>query len=437
MKVTKDKVENSLAYLTVEMDPSEVEASMEKTYRKLVRTKKVPGFRIGKTPRAIFERYYTRQSLLEDALDILVPEAYRNAVKEQEIEPIADPQIQVTQTEPVVFKAVVPLKPVIKLGDYKSIRIAQEPPKEITEQDIDNVIEAFRHEHATWEPVEREVRSGDMLTLDIWSEVEGKPYINQKSAQYQANAGADFPVKGFAEQLIGMKKDEEKEFKLSFAADDARKEFAGKEAQFKIRINEIKEEKLPELNDELAKIIDAESDTVTKLREKVASRLKEQAAEKAKTEYEDKVIGEVTAQAQVEFPEILTDTEIHRLINQRFRTRQQFEDYMNAVGKTEEEVHEELHAELHDLAETRVKRSLVLGQIADEEKIEVTAAEIDADIEKMLEGSSGESRESTSKLLNRPEFRETISDRLLSRKVIDRLLAIARGEAEANKEEPK
>ena len=136
MKVTREKTENAQAYLTVEMDPAEVEESIEKSFRRLVRTKKVPGFRVGKTPRSIFEKYYSRESLLDDALDTLLPEAYKKAIQEQEIEPIANPQIELTQTEPVIFKAVVPLKPTVKLGDYHQIRIETEAPKEISVKDI-------------------------------------------------------------------------------------------------------------------------------------------------------------------------------------------------------------------------------------------------------------------------------------------------------------
>src|SRR5512137_2482779 len=123
MKVTKEKTENSQAYLTVEMDPTEVEESMTKTCQKLVRVKKVPGFRVGKTPRNIFEKYYTRKNLLEDTLEDLLPDAYKKAVAEQQIEPIASPQIELTQMEPVIFKAIVPLKPTVKLGDYHQIRV--------------------------------------------------------------------------------------------------------------------------------------------------------------------------------------------------------------------------------------------------------------------------------------------------------------------------
>jgi len=435
MKVTKEKTENSQAYLTVEMDPTEVEESMEKSYRKLVQTKRVPGFRVGKTPRAIFEKYYSRKNLLEDALDDLVPEAYRKAVKEQELEPIANPQIEVTQTEPVVFKAVVPLKPTVKLGDYRQIRVTPDAPRETGDKEIDEVIERLRHSNATWEPVTRGVKSGDLLTLDIASDVEGKPFINQKGAQFQAATGTTFPVAGFSEQLVDMKKDEEKEFDIHFPADDPRTDYAGKAVKFKVKVNEAKEEKMPEVNDDFAKQIGQELATAAALRERIAAQLKEQATEDARLAFEDKVIEAAVEQSQIEFPEILTDSEIHNLIDQRFRTRQEFESYIKATGKTEEQLHTELHEELESVAKARVRRSLMLGKVADEEKIEVAPSEVDADIERMLKNAEN-NREALSKSLNTPEVRESIQQRLLTRKTVERLTEIAKS-GEPKKEEPK
>jgi trigger factor len=433
MKVTKEKMENSQAYLMVEMDPAEVEESMDKSYRQLVQRTRVPGFRLGKTPRVIFERYYTRQGLLEKAIEELVPEAYEKAIKEQEIEPIARPQIEISQTEPLIFKAIVPLKPTVKLGDYHQLRITAEPAKEIGDKDIDEVIEALRHQHATWEPVTREVRSGDLVTIDIWSEVDGKAYINQKGGQYQATAGTAFPVPGFAEQIIGMKPEEEKEFTLSFPADDPRTEYAGKEGKFKIRLNEIKEEKLPELNDEFAKLINAELPTMDALRERMTTNMKLRAEDDAKKAYEEKVIDAAVEQSQIEFPEVLVDSEIHRMMDQQFQTRERLEAYLKTTNKTEEQLHEELHSTYHDTAITRVKRSLLLGKIADEEKITVEASEIDAEIEKMIQASEGD-RDRLKSALDTEEFRESISRTLLTTKTVVKLKEIAGGTVETSNE---
>ncbi|TET25522.1 MAG: trigger factor family protein, partial [Dehalococcoidia bacterium] len=159
MKVTREKTENSQAFLTVEMDPADVEAALGESYYRLVKKTNIPGFRKGKAPRSVLERTIGRESLLQDALSHLIPKTYEQAIKEQKIDPLAQPHIEVTQTDPVVFKATVPMKPSVKLGDYHSIRLKPEAVK-FNEVDVDVVVENLRHQQATWEPVARPVDFG-------------------------------------------------------------------------------------------------------------------------------------------------------------------------------------------------------------------------------------------------------------------------------------
>jgi trigger factor len=423
VKVTNEKTENSQTYLTIEMEPAEVEEGLEKSYHRLVQRAKVPGFRKGKAPRAIFERYFGRESLLEEAIEKLVPEAYEKAIKEQAIEPIARPQIEVTQTEPLVFKAIVPLKPKVKLGDYHSIRLTPESVS-VSDDDVNTVIEGLRHRHATWEPVGRPVELGDSVVMDIWSNTDGQPFINQKGLQYQALKDVPFP--GFGDQIVGMKKDEEKEFKLQLPADYPRSELAGKEPQFKVRVNEIKQEILPELNDDFAKQVNPEVKDLAELREKILAELKARAEERARIEFEDKVIDAVAAQAQVEFPPVLVENEVHRLIDQRFRGEQELEAYLKSINKTEKQLHEELHP----IATQRVTRSLVLGQVVEDEKIEVSQAEIDADAKRLVDGTTENNKDKMEKFLATPEARESMEQSLLTRKTIERLVDIAQDSGE-------
>ncbi len=423
MKVTNEKTENSQTYLTIEMEPAEVEEGLEKSYHRLVQRAKVPGFRKGKAPRAIFERHFGRESLLEEAIEKLVPEAYEKAIKEQAIEPIARPQIEVTQTEPLVFKAIVPLKPKVKLGDYHNIRLTPESVS-VSDDDVNTVIEGLRHRQATWEPVDRPAQLGDSVVMDIWSNTDGQPFINQKGLQYQVLKDVPFP--GFGDQIVGMKKDEEKEFKLQLPADYPRSELAGKEPQFKVRVNEIKQEILPELNDDFAKQVNPEVKDLAELREKILADLKARAEERARIEFEEKVIDAVVAQAQVEFPPVLVETELHRLIDQRFRGQQELEEYLKSINKTQEQLHEELHP----IATQRVTRSLVLGQVVEDEKIEVSQAEIDAEDKRLVDGTTENNKDKMEKFLATPEARESMEQSLLTRKTIERLVDIAHGSGE-------
>ncbi len=431
MKVTREKTENSQVFLSIEMESAEVEASLEKSYSRLVKRTNIPGFRKGKAPRAILERHIGKESLLEDALDYLLPQAYEEAIKEQKIEAIAQPHIEIAQTDPVVFKATVPVKPTVELGDYHSIQLAPEPV-ELTEDEVNAVIEQIRHQHATWESVERPVEFGDLVVLDIDSDIEGESFINQKGVQYQVLQDLTFPVPGFAEQLPGMNRDEGKEFKLQFPPDYPKTELAGKETLFKVRVTEIKQERLPELNDEFASEVNPDFKTVDSLREQVSADLKLRAEERARIDFEEKVIEAVVDLTQLEFPPILVETEIDRLISEQSRRLQMggqgIEEYLRSSNKTGEELWEELRP----LATKRVTRSLVLGKIVEEEKIEASSTEVDAEIENIIKGETGD-KDELQKFLGTPQARQSIEQLLITRKTMQRLVEIAkRGRADAN-----
>jgi len=425
VKVTNEKTENCQAFLTVEMEPDEVEASLERSYHRLVSKTAVPGFRKGKTPRAILERYIGKESLLEDALNSLLPEAYEKAIKEQKIEAFAQPHIEIAQTDPVVFKVAVPLTPTIKLGDYHHIQVAPEPV-ELSEDDVSATIEQLRHQHATWEPVERPVDFNDLVVIDVESNIENEPLVNQKGAQYQVLRELPLPAPGFAEQLVGMKRDEEKEFKLQFPSDYPRKELAEKEPSFKVRVTEIKQEKLPELNDEFAEEISPDFKSLDLLREKVSTDLRLRAEDKARIDFEERVIEAAVDITELEFPPILVEMETDRLINQQLRRWQMsgkgLEEYLGSINKTEEE----LRQELNPLATKRVSQSLTLGKIAEEEKLEVSDSEISAEIENMTK-SATENKDELNKFLNTPQARKSIEQTLITRKTIQRLVEIANG----------
>jgi len=425
VKVTKEKTENSQAFLTIEMEPAEVEESLDKSYYRLVRKTNVPGFRKGKAPREVLERYLGKECLLDNAIDNLLPEAYAQAVKEQEIEAIARPHIEIAEKDPVVFKVTVPLKPTIKLGDYHHIQVMPEAV-ELNEGDVDATIEQLRHEQATWEPVERPVEFDDLVALDIESNIEDKPFINRKGVQYHVVRDLSFPTPGFAEQLVGMKRNEDKEFKLQFPSDFPNAELVGKEAWFKVGVTEIKQERLPELDGEFARGIDPDFTSLDSLREQVSANLKLRAEEKARIDYEERVIQAVVDLAELEFPPILVERETDRLLSQRLQRlqmgEQRLEEYLKSINKTKEELREELHP----LATKGITRSLVLGEIAEEEKVEVTDSEIDAEIENITKGAA-EKKDELQEFLNRLESRESIQHLLTTRKTIQQLVEIAKG----------
>jgi trigger factor len=432
LKVTKDKVENSQAFLTVEMEPAEMEHGMEHGYQHLVTQVNIPGFRKGKAPRAVVEKYLGKGRLLEEAIDHIIPEAYENACKEQGIEPYAQPNVEITQADPLIFKAVVPLPPSIELGDYQSIRM--EPEKvDIKEENIDKVIEQLCHQHATWEPVERPVALNDLAVIDINGTIEDRPYVKKAAAQYQVLSEMLTPAPGFADKIVGMKKEDEKEFSLALPADYPNKEIAGKEAQFKVKLHEIKEEKLPELNDAFACQISTDIKTVGALREEVAKNLKQRAEDQARMDFEEKVINAAIEKAKIEYPPVLIEMEINRIVNDQARQMQMsgkgMDEYLKSVNKTPQQLQEELRP----IATKNVTASLLLGKVAEAEKITVDEADIDKRLDNMILGVEETKKADMRKLFDNPQTRESIRQSLMARKTIERLSEIAKNTKQAEK----
>jgi trigger factor len=435
VKVTKEKTENSQAYITVELEASEMTEPLEAAYKRLAKKVNIPGFRRGKTPRAVLERYTGREGLLEESMKELVPDSYDKAVQEQGLQPFAQPEIEVTQADPLIFKAVVPLTPKVELGKYQEIRLTPKPV-EVKEEHTVNVLEELRHQHATWEPVDRPVNFGDMVVMNIDSEVEEKPLIKKIGAQYVVARDSVLPSPGFAEQIDGMKKGEEKEFKLTLPENYQTPEFAKKEATFKIKLEEIKEEKLPDLDDEFAVKINPELKTMDALRAEVTASIKHSAEDGVRMDFEQRLMDAAVEGSKVEYPPVLVEMEINRILNERARQLQMngrnFDDYLRNIKKTEAELREELRP----IAIKNVTNSLVMGQLAMQEKVEVPEQEIDNEISEMTKGTAEDKKEELRKLLDTPRTRDSIRQSMMMKKTMEKLIAIAGG-TESTKVETK
>ena len=447
MKTTLDKTENRQAYLTVEMEPPEVEEGLKKAYSHLVQKANIPGFRKGKAPRPILEQYLGKAALMEDAVEHMAPEAYEKAVKEKELKPIARPDIQLEKLEPVTYKMVIALEPAIKLGDYHQVKMSPESI-ELKEEDLNNTLENLRHQHAIWEPVDRQVNSRDMVNLDIESQIGNQPYINQKDAQYEVVKDSEFPMKGFSEQLIGMKGGESKEFKLSFPQDFNRAELAGKEVSFKVTVKEIKQERLPEVNDDFSKQVNPDFKTVDDLRNKISENLKRLAEERAKANFERKVVDEIVKISEIEYPPIMEEEEIESLIRQQMRQWQMDEKGMDEYLKSIQKTPEQLREELRPAAIRNLKQSLVLTEVARAENIQVEKADLQNEIESMTRDVAADRKDKLVELLSLPQSQVNIASSIATRRTIEKLAEMAKSpvenkektentEAEAAKVEPK
>ena len=436
MKVSTEKMENSQISLQIEAEADDMEKSLDEAYHRLVSRVAVPGFRKGKTPRTILEQHIGRGALLEEALERLIPKLYREAVESQEIQPIAEPKMEISQSEPLVFKAIVPLQPTVKLGDYHSIRIEPES-FEVGEEDVAAAMKGFQERLAVLAPVDRPIEKDDFVTIDVKATIDDKPFLNHDDLAYEVNFEAVFPLPGFAQALVGMNKNEEKKFNIKVADDYSLKEFSGKECFFEVKVKEIKNKQLPELDDEFAK--NSEFSDLDTMRQKISEELQRRAEQRSKLELQHKAIDALVEASVLEYPPVLEEREIEHFLNdemQRFGIRK-FEEYLGKLAKTEEEVVEELRP----VARKRIRNSLALEELAAQEKIEVAAEEIDNRSEHFLKDV--EDKQKMQEFLAAPRVRSSIEQSLLTEKTMERLVQIVSGtqqstdQEEADKEEAR
>jgi len=426
MKVIDQKTEERQEFLTLEFEPAEVEEAMQKSYLEMVKSTEVPGFRKGKAPRSVLEQYIGKDKLFDKALKSMLPQACANAISEKEIKPIANPGVRFIKKEPVTVEIVVPLEPVVKLGDYQKIRIKPEPVK-IKKAEVSDALENLRRDRITYEPVEREVKVNDLAVIDIEASVAGETLLSEKGSNYKVLSDLAFPAPGFPEQLIGMKRGEEKEFVLKLPKNYRQKDMAEKEAQFKVKISEIKEEKTPELNDDFAKSLAADIETVDALKERIETNMKNSAEEKARVDFENKLMDTLIEKSELEFPPVMVETEMENLISQYLQqlqmTARDQEHYKRMLDSIS---YEEMRKQYQPTATRRVSVSLLLQKVAEAEKIEIGDADIDAEIERLLQ-NAGDKKEEQRQFFNNPQNRGYIKQMLTTKNTVQRLTEIAKG----------
>lgn len=420
MKTSVSMLESNEAVLNVELEPPEMEAAVDGAFRRLASKVNIPGFRKGKAPRHVLERYLGREAAVEEALRQEVPQAYQKALTEQGLEPYAPGQIEILAPEPLSFKATVPLRPTVELGDYPSIRVASEPVK-VGDEEVDAALKQLGQQHALWEPVDRPAQYGDLITIDVSAEIDGQPVIDEKGASYTLVQGSPFPMPGFAEQVTGMRKGEEKSFQISVPQDYVDSRMAGKTASFKPAVLEIKQAKPPELDDAFAR--ELEHKDMQDLREHLLADLKKKVEEEARSELEEKVVEQALSQAQFRFPPIMLEQEIDSLLGEQARyakyARGGLDEYMKSLGKSKEEI----RGGLQPVAEKRIKRSLFLLEIAKKEDLKPSEQEVRAEVE-AIAGAAEKGDEVRRSLLT-PSGRASINQLLMMRKARQRLGAIA------------
>ena len=388
MSVKWEKQEGNEGVLTVTVPAEEVNTGLDKAFKKVVKQVNVPGFRKGKMPRPMFEQRFGVEALYQDALDFILPDAYAAAVEEAGINPVDRPEIDIEQMEKgkeLIFTAKVTVEPEVELGDYKGLEVEKEDT-EVTEEDLNKAIEADLARKAELVVKEEgEVAEGDVVNLDFDGYVNEEAFEGGKAEGYDLEIGSGQFIPGFEEQLVGTKVGDEKDVTVTFPEEYHAEELAGKEAVFKVKINEVKSKEVPELDDEMAKELDESVDSVDAYKEKYKKDLQEQKTLQAENNMKESLIAQAVENAKVDIPEAMINTELDRMM-QEFEQRiaQQglnLELYYQFSGQTEEQLKESMKAD----AEARVKTNLTLAAIAKAENIEISDTDVDTELSKMSE----------------------------------------------------
>jgi trigger factor len=424
VKVSTQSLPESQVLLEIEVDPEQLEQSMDRAYRKLVQRINVPGFRKGKAPRNMLERQVGSGRILEEAIDIAVPDAYNKAIESEDIDAIGQPQIEMVTLEPLAFKATVPIRPTIDLGDYKSVRIERDAV-DVDEEAVQSTLTELQQRFAIHEPVERAVQINDIIRADVKITVDDREVFADEDAELHLREGRTVLLPGFTEGVIGAKKGEAKQVQVS-VPEDSETSLAGKAATVDLTVKEVKEERLPEPNDEFAQQVGEAYPTFDELMERIRGDHRERAESQAEANFRDEALTAVVENATtLEFPPVLVDREINHFLSDQLRqTGLELERYLELTKKTQEQISEELRPS----ATERVKRSLVLGKLAEDEGLDVSEDEIEAEIGNII-GQAGEVDEKQlaryRELFGSAESRASLANSLLTRKTMDRLAEIA------------
>lgn len=385
MSVQVENLEKNMAKLTIEVAAEEVEKAIQAAYMKEKNKISLPGFRKGKVPRKMIEKMYGAGVFYEDAANTLIQENYGTALDESGVDVVSRPTIDVVQIEagkPFIFTAEVAVRPEVKLGKYLGVQVTKVDTS-VSDEEVEEALEKERQKNSrTVTVTDRPVQNGDTAVIDFEGFVDGVAFEGGKGENHPLEIGSHTFIDTFEDQLVGKNTGDEVEVNVTFPEKYQAEELAGKPAVFKVKIHEIKAKELPELNDEFAQDV-SEFETLEEYKADVRKRLEIQKEDEAKRTKEDEAIQKIIDKSEMEIPEAMIDTQCENMVNEFAQRIAQsglsMEQYMQFSGLTLDKLKEQVRPE----AETRIKSSLVLEQIAKDENIQVSDEEIDAEIEKM------------------------------------------------------
>jgi len=385
MKVTSvEKKEKSTVELVIEVGAEEFEAAVQKAYLKNRASINVPGFRKGKAPRKIVESLYGSGVFYEDAINEVYPAAYAEAVAEQKLDEVGYPKMEIVSVgkEGLTFKALVSVRPEVKLGTYKGLSAPKDAAK-VTEKDVEAELKPYIDRATSLKAVKRKAKKGDTAVIDFEGFMDGKPFEGGKGENYSLELGSGAFVPGFEEQIIGMKAGEEKDLDITFPT-EYHADLAGKAVVFKVKVNEVKEPVKPELDDEFAKDV-SEFETLEAFKKDLEDKLVARLEEKAERDYEEAIIEQLIANMEAEIPETMIDVQVDKMMDD-FSSRisaqgMKMEEYLQMMGMNVDM----MRMSARPNAEKQVKVELALSAVAEAEKFEITDEEVEAEINRLAE----------------------------------------------------
>ena len=423
-----EKVEKSQVALTIEVGAAEFEAAIEKAYQKMRKKVNVPGFRPGKAPRKIIEGMYGAEVFFEEAINIAFPEAYEAAVKEQELQVVGYPTVEMVgdcTKEGFTFKATTPVYPEVTLGEYKGLSAPKDEVK-VTAADVDERLKQLSDRNTRLVSVEREAKEGDTAVIDFEGFLNGEPFDGGKGENHSLELGSHSFVPGFEEQVIGMKAGDEKDIDITFP-EDYHADLAGKAVVFKVKVHEVKEKEVPEMDDEFAKDV-SEFDTLKELKADLKKKITEERQKDADRAFEDALMEQVAANITADVPDAMIETQARQFLdNFKMQIAQSgipYDQYMKMTGMDEAQ----LLADAKEPAERQVRMDLAVAAIIKAENLDATDEEVEAEFKRLAE-QYGMELDMVKKYLQADQ----VKDQLISQKAV----AVVVDSATATKPENK
>lgn len=434
MKITTEPLEDRQLRLIIEVDEEQAEKAMQRSARHIAKQVDIPGFRKGKAPYSVVLQRFGENLVRQEAAESLIDDVYKEALHQEDIEPLAPAALDEMELDPITFTFTIPLFPTVELGNYQRYRLKHKKAR-VTKKEVQEALEDIRLENAMLELVERPVEMGDGVVVDLVATTSGEEIIKGDGVHIMVEADS-YPAPGFAEAIVGMQAGDERTFALTLPDEFPREELRGLEAEFSVTAIEVYDQTLPNLDDDLARTV-GNFDSLKELEAQVQDQLRQAAQQEIDQEYADQVLEDILEQTELAYPPVMVDDTLDDVVEEFERSvkrdaKLSLKDYLRFQGKTEEELRQELKPN----AITRLEHSLMLSEVVRQEELEVDEAEINSQIE-IASAPWGVRADQVRASLSSEEGQQAIRNRLLGSKAVQRLVAIAKGEADKEVKSPE